>query len=522
MASSLPNLCLKRIFEYLNDDKNTLHSSLLVNRHWCQEAVSILWRSPNAHMSKQLVEVYISCLSDEEKQVLNDHGLNLPPSTLSRPTFDYAKYLRVLHIGGLYHHLWWWCNLRRDNCIGADGRWILTEHLLKLFISRCPALCQFSCDTTCLLEKFDITKYPGASSCLPHIQHLTLTGKRLKKYFEKFAICNNLRQLKTYLPVYEWDNKRQCRNTEKFDAEVKGIVDFIKLQDKLQDLELYGDYYGNDTSGKIIAALESQANSLVSLKLCYVRFEGQPPFYGIGACKFLEVLGFDGCDGLTSEMCNPIIKSAPLSRLSCLNITNSDIPLEIVTALVRNANISLCEVVLCSTQSTEYLVLVIQTIVAHCPNLTKFESKQIHGTDEILALCSLLRRSQQLESLSIYGTNLDVESFLPMIGQSIPCSLRKLCISSEWIFSTTVFEYFLRNCRAPLTWLNLSACECITDEHLELIVKYMGKTLKYLSVYRAVYTRMESFEKVRKVIPIVIAPEESTLKFYQRRCQRED
>nr|CAG8630367.1 1724_t:CDS:2 [Entrophospora candida] len=33
---------------------------------------------------------------------------------------------------------------------------------------------------------------------------------------------------------------------KKFDAEVKGIIDFIKLQ----DLELHGDYYGSVTSGK--------------------------------------------------------------------------------------------------------------------------------------------------------------------------------------------------------------------------------------------------------------------------------
>ncbi|CAH1760346.1 14462_t:CDS:2 [Entrophospora sp. SA101] len=33
---------------------------------------------------------------------------------------------------------------------------------------------------------------------------------------------------------------------KKFDAEVKGIIDFIKLQ----DLELHDDYYGSVTSGK--------------------------------------------------------------------------------------------------------------------------------------------------------------------------------------------------------------------------------------------------------------------------------
>ncbi|CAJ0756478.1 15166_t:CDS:1, partial [Entrophospora sp. SA101] len=39
---------------------------------------------------------------------------------------------------------------------------------------------------------------------------------------------------------------------KKFDAEVKGIIDFIKLQ----DLELHDDYYGSVTSGKVIVVLK--------------------------------------------------------------------------------------------------------------------------------------------------------------------------------------------------------------------------------------------------------------------------
>ncbi|CAG8520123.1 12696_t:CDS:2 [Dentiscutata heterogama] len=434
-------------------------------------------------MSKQLVEVYIACLSDEEKQILNDNGLNLPLSTTSPPTFDYAKYRRVLHLGGLYHHLWWWCNLRRDECIGAEGRFILTELLLKLFVSRCPAIYRFSCDATWLLERYDITSYPGAESCLQHIRRLTLTGKRLRKYFEKFSICH--------------------------------------AQRNLQDLELHGDYYGHDTGGRIIAALQSQSETLTRLKLSYVRFEGQPPFFGIGACKNLEILEFDGCDGLTTEMCSPMVESS-LTKLSQLNISNSDIPLEIVTSLAYNANTSLREVTLCSTQSTKYLVQVINSLVKNCPNITKFESNQIHGIEEVSAICTLLCSSQQLESLAIYGASLDAETFLPAIGQSIPDSLRRLNISSEWSFTTTAFESFLKNCKAPLTWLTLSGCECITDEYLELVVQYLGKTLQYLGVYRAVYNRMESFDKVREVIPEVDAPVESHLKFYQRKCHRDD
>ena len=43
--SQLPADCLNEIFEYLEDDKVTLRSCLLVNRLWCEVAVRILWRN---------------------------------------------------------------------------------------------------------------------------------------------------------------------------------------------------------------------------------------------------------------------------------------------------------------------------------------------------------------------------------------------------------------------------------------------------------------------------------------------
>ena len=37
--------CLNEIFEYLEEDKITLHSCLLVNRLWCNISVRILWKN---------------------------------------------------------------------------------------------------------------------------------------------------------------------------------------------------------------------------------------------------------------------------------------------------------------------------------------------------------------------------------------------------------------------------------------------------------------------------------------------
>ena len=45
MPRQLPADCLNEIFEYLENDKITLHSCLLVNRLYCEIAGKILWRN---------------------------------------------------------------------------------------------------------------------------------------------------------------------------------------------------------------------------------------------------------------------------------------------------------------------------------------------------------------------------------------------------------------------------------------------------------------------------------------------
>ncbi len=45
MTRQLPADCLNDIFEYLENDKVTLHSCLLANRLWCEVSVRVLWRN---------------------------------------------------------------------------------------------------------------------------------------------------------------------------------------------------------------------------------------------------------------------------------------------------------------------------------------------------------------------------------------------------------------------------------------------------------------------------------------------
>src|SRR5215216_6431937 len=91
--SKLPADCLNEIFEYLEEDKVTLRSCLLVNRLWCEVSVRILWRSIRNY------NTLIACLPNESKKNLYQNRIITSVSAASTPpTFKYASFCKVLSI----------------------------------------------------------------------------------------------------------------------------------------------------------------------------------------------------------------------------------------------------------------------------------------------------------------------------------------------------------------------------------------------------------------------------------------
>src|SRR3954451_22304977 len=72
--SEFPADCLNEIFEYLEKDKVTLRSYLLVNRLWCEASVRILWRNIRNYST------LIACLPNESKEILYKNGIITSPN----------------------------------------------------------------------------------------------------------------------------------------------------------------------------------------------------------------------------------------------------------------------------------------------------------------------------------------------------------------------------------------------------------------------------------------------------------
>src|ERR1043165_1264251 len=109
MACQLPADCLNEIFEYLEDDKITLHSCLLVNRLWCKISVRILWKNiwdfkvyhkriPLRASTSSILSTLIACLPNESKELLYENKIFISTPTSKPPLFNYATFCKVLPI----------------------------------------------------------------------------------------------------------------------------------------------------------------------------------------------------------------------------------------------------------------------------------------------------------------------------------------------------------------------------------------------------------------------------------------
>ena len=99
--SQLPADCLNEIFEYLEDDKFTLYSCILVNRFWCKVSVRIFWRNVRDY-SVSNFSTLIACLPNESKEILHENGIIISTPTSKSPTFNYASFCKVLPINRVY------------------------------------------------------------------------------------------------------------------------------------------------------------------------------------------------------------------------------------------------------------------------------------------------------------------------------------------------------------------------------------------------------------------------------------
>src|SRR5436190_21790877 len=142
--SKLSADCLNEIFEYLEDDKFTLYSCILVSNLCCEVSVRILWRNV-CNYNKRTYNTLISCLPNESKEILSKNGITISVPTSKLPIFNYASFCKVLSINQVHYKIeellqlenqqfnWNWNNINNKHMI-------VMQEICKMIMKQTSAL----------------------------------------------------------------------------------------------------------------------------------------------------------------------------------------------------------------------------------------------------------------------------------------------------------------------------------------------------------------------------------------------
>jgi len=242
--------CLNEIFEYLEEDRNTLHSCLLVNRLWCEIAVRILWRD-SQYYSTFTFRTLIACLPNESKEVLHKNGIIIPPPTSKPPIFNYASFCKTLADSKILIKI---CQLFQQFSLSENilhNILIVEQEIYKLFMKQISSLKTLN---VLGIRNANFTNYPGAENCLKNLSEL---------HCNSYYTC----------PDFFYQLSQICHDLQILSIKLEGIIsdglaDLISVQKNLKWLKLTQYFYCTSITD-IIPSLTKISNSLIKFDFLY-------------------------------------------------------------------------------------------------------------------------------------------------------------------------------------------------------------------------------------------------------------
>src|SRR2546423_14957050 len=155
--SKLPADCLNEIFEYLDEDKISLRSCLLVNRLWCEVSVRILWRSIRNY------NTLISCLPNESKEILYKNGIITSTSTSNPPMFNYSSFCKVLSVYQIKKEIGKLLKNQQLISLQDPKNIIVLQEIFKLLMNQISSLKKIEFYSTLNIPNFIL--FSGAKDC---------------------------------------------------------------------------------------------------------------------------------------------------------------------------------------------------------------------------------------------------------------------------------------------------------------------------------------------------------------------
>ncbi|RIA90187.1 hypothetical protein C1645_876264 [Glomus cerebriforme] len=227
MPCQLPADCLNEIFEYLEEDKPTLYSCLLVNRFWCKISIRILWRDiwdRIAHHYEMgevsiILGTLVACLPNESKELLFRNEIFIPTSTSNPPLFNYPAFCKVLSIDVICRLIYKYFD--QNNL--QNKEYLVVNEVIKMFVNQNSSLKRLTYYWTCDIDPNDIsfTCLSEAKVCLTDLSELNCTSSLPAEFFYQLSqICHNLQS-------FTIDIEEEASN----DCSVSFVTLFLNLQE---------------------------------------------------------------------------------------------------------------------------------------------------------------------------------------------------------------------------------------------------------------------------------------------------
>ncbi|CAG8508684.1 3502_t:CDS:1 [Scutellospora calospora] len=482
--------CLEEIFKYLENDHNSLFSCLLVEHSWSRIVIPILWSEHWEKANGKLIETYIACLDESDRDILLEEGVDLPDNPA--PLYNYPRYLKKLDLGLLEDIIYGW--LTEDGPLEPDELNQVTSVMYiicKLIIDNCDGL--YNLEIGDWKENYnipDIAPLKGARSAFVNLRNFQIHGTCNMASAEVLDNISNLLTVMTHFSNNIQSMKIDCCHCD-FRLG-KRLCALIESQSNLQHLLI------EDSSGD--STLTPSLNSAFSSQFSYLKnvtISGLPLdntfLINLANCKKLELLNIFHCrnvksfDSILHQIEQPY--QLPLSKFACLhNSINTVFILDIFEMSKNN----LSKLILDNVESN-----MIEFVGNHCKNL---EYLAININPEIIKSIHLLT-NLNIKYFNFYSpststvTTLSTD-LLKLLGLSLPLNLDSLdldfSITPDGLYEILNFtrariKFLILKLPLPFDNIVGNYNIGVNDEFLNIVLKqtiFKGGILKELRIDR--------------------------------------
>ncbi|GBB83972.1 hypothetical protein RclHR1_10610002 [Rhizophagus clarus] len=225
--SKLNENVLFLIFKELQKDSKSLFSSLMVNRHWCETVIPILWRNPwrygNSCNKRALFKIIASYYSDDTRELLAKGGLRLV--SFESLLFDYLSFCTSINVSYINDIIFMGFQSLINNQSDVRRK-SLQQEFYSIIMKKCPRMkyldmrlnnynCYFPIDRLHFESLYEL-------KCDTHVPTYFNIIARTSQNIQKFTVSSRqfnigivgLIEAQKNLKYFKWNENSQIRCNE--------------------------------------------------------------------------------------------------------------------------------------------------------------------------------------------------------------------------------------------------------------------------------------------------------------------